>query len=187
MPILFVPGLFLLWAAVSDRSHRPAVQRLLWFAAGTIPACIAVAYLNAKWYGGVLSNGYGSLDYLYGRENLGTNLTRYSGWLLDSQTPVVLLAGIAPFLLGRRAGTDSSRYGPRALAVTWLLFIAAVAGCYAFYAPFEIWWYLRFLLPAFPAMLVLTSIGLLAGRHGWRARQAGSSPPSWWLWWPGMV
>ena len=27
-------------------------------------------------------------------------------------------------------------------AVTWFLFIAAVAGCYAFYAPFDAWWYL---------------------------------------------
>ena len=121
-----------------------------------------VAYLNVKWYGGVLSNGYGSLDYLYGPENLWPNLTRYSGWLLESQTPVVLLAVAAPFLLGRRADTESGTYGPRALAVTWLLFIAAVAGCYAFYAPFEVWWYLRFFLPAFPAMLVLTSIVLIA-------------------------
>ena len=33
VPILCVPGLFLLWAAVGDRSHRgPAVQRLLLFA-----------------------------------------------------------------------------------------------------------------------------------------------------------
>ena len=173
VPILVVPGLFLLWAVVSERSHRaPAVQRLLLFAGGTIPACIVVAYLNAKWYGGVLKTGYGSLDYLYGPENLWPNVTRYSGWLLDSQTPVVLLAGVAPFLLGRRAGTDSRRYGPRALAVTWLLFIAAVAACYAFYAPFEVWWYLRFLLPAFPAMLVLTSIGLI-GAATRLAREAG--------------
>ena len=173
VPILVVPGFFLLWAAVSERSHRgPAVPRLLWFVAGTIPACIVVAYLNVKWYGGVLKNGYGPLDYLYGPENLWTNVTRYSGWLLDSQTPVVLLAVVAPFLLGRRAGTDSGKYGPRALAVTWLLFIAAVAACYAFYAPFEAWWYLRFLLPAYPALMVLTSIALIAASTR-LAREAG--------------
>ena len=131
-----------------------------------------VAYLNARWYGGVLKNGYGSLDYLYSRENLWPNLTLYSGWLLESQTPVVLLAVIAPFLIGRRAGAASRIFGPRALAVTWLSFIAAVAGCYAFYAPFDAWWYLRFLLPAFPAMLVLTSIGLIGAATG-LARRAG--------------
>jgi hypothetical protein len=173
VPILFVPGIFLLWTVVNDRSQsRPAVTRLLLFVGGTIPACIVVAYLNVKWYGGVLSNGYGSLDYLYGPENLWPNLTRYSRWLLESQTPVVLLAVAAPFLLGRQADTEPGRYGPRALAVTWLFFIAAVAGCYAFYAPFEVWWYLRFLLPAFPAMLVLTSIALIAAAAG-LARAAG--------------
>jgi hypothetical protein len=173
VPMLFVAGLFLLWAIVNERSHRgPAVQRLLLFVAGTIPACIVVAYLNVKWYGGVLSNGYGSLDYLYGPENLWPNVTRYSGWLMESQTPVILLAVVAPFLLPRQTGTDSGRYGPRALAVSWWLFIAAVAGCYAFYAPFEAWWYLRFLLPAFPPLMVLTSIGLIAAATR-LAREAG--------------
>jgi hypothetical protein len=85
---------------------------------------------------------------------------------------VVLLALAAPFLLGRRAATDVRWPGPRALIVTWLLFIAAVISCYAFYAPFEVWWYLRFLLPAFPPLLVLTSIGLL-GVAARLARDAG--------------
>jgi hypothetical protein len=161
--VLLVPGMFLLWAAVTDRSDRGrAVRRLLLFVAGAIPACFVVAYLNAKWYGGVLSNGYGSLDYLYGPENLWPNMTRYSMWLLDSETPVVLLALLAPFFLRPQSDTDSGTYGSRAVAVTWLLFIAAVAACYAFYAPFEVWWYLRFFLPVFPPMLVLTSIGLNA-------------------------
>ena len=173
VPILCVPGMFLLWAVVRDRTDRKsAVQRLLLFLCGPIPACLVVAYLNARWYGGVLKNGYGSLDYLYGRENLWPNLTLYSGWLLESQTPVVLLAVVAPFLIRRRAATASRIFGPRALAVTWLSFIAAVAGCYAFYAPFDAWWYLRFLLPAFPPMLVLTSIVLIGAATG-LARRAG--------------
>jgi hypothetical protein len=32
--------------------------------------------------------------------------------------------------------------------------------CYLFYVPFDAWWYLRFYLPAYPPMLVLTVIGL---------------------------
>jgi hypothetical protein len=126
-PVLIVPGAFLLWAAATERSARgQAVQRLLLFVTGPIPACLLVAYLNTEWYGGPLSNGYGDLDYLYGLENLWPNATRYPRWLLDSQTPVVLLALAAPFLLGRPAGADSRTHGPRALVVTWLLFIAAV-------------------------------------------------------------
>jgi len=31
-----------------------------------------------------------------------------------------------------------------------------------FYAPFEVWWYLRFLLPMFPLLLILTAAGIVA-------------------------
>ena len=33
-------------------------------------------------------------------------------------------------------------------------------GCYVTYSQFEVWWYLRFLLPAFGALAVLTATGL---------------------------
>ena len=190
VPILAVPGLFLLWAVISERSQQAAGR------AASVAVCSSAPSRRAslwpismrRWYGGVLNNGYGAFDYLYGLENLWPNVTRYSGWLLDSQTPVVLLAVIAPFLLRPQAGPDSGTYGPRALAVTWLLFIAAVGGCYVFYATFDAWWYLRFFLPAFPAMLVLTSHRVdRRSRRGRRARQAGSSPPSSWRCWRGTA
>jgi hypothetical protein len=172
VPLLAVPGIFLLRAVVNERSPKgQAAQRLVLFTAGVIPACIVVAYLNVQWYGGIFNTGYGSLDYLYGPENLWTNATHYSRWLLDSQTPAILLAVAAPFVLAR-GDADSRRYGARAVVVTWFLFMVAVAACYAFYAPFEAWWFLRFLLPAFPALFVLTSIGLI-GLATRLARDAG--------------
>jgi len=47
----------------------------------------------------------------------------------------------------------------RAIALCVLLF-AAVTACYISYAQFEVWWYLRFLLPAFGALAVLVAAGL---------------------------
>src|SRR4030095_1397738 len=44
--------------------------------------------------------------------------------------------------------------------VALAVLIAAVWFCYLFYNPFDVWWYLRFLLPAFPAMFVLTAVGV---------------------------
>jgi hypothetical protein len=40
-------------------------------------------------------------------------------------------------------------------------FVVTVWLCYVFYTPFVEWWTLRFLLPAFPAVCVLASAGLL--------------------------
>jgi len=79
------------------------------------------------------------------------NLTRYSRWLLESQTAVILL-GVVAFARGQR----------RRAAAGLGFFMLAVLACYVFYFPFDAWWFLRFLLPAFPALLVLTAAGLLA-------------------------
>jgi hypothetical protein len=100
--------------------------------------------------------------------NLVPNLRRYPGWLLQTHSPFILLALLAP-LFGPRAGSDDAR--PRA-RFSWLAlaFAACVFLCYAFYIPFDHWSYLRFLLPALP-LLVLLSAGALVSlcrrRPGW--------------------
>jgi hypothetical protein len=121
-----------------------------------------VAALNSRWYGSPLVSGYGTLDILYGWEHLAPNLARYPRWLLGAQTPIVLLAVAAPMVLWRRPRPAGLAATPRAIAITWLCFIAAVCASYIFYIPFDEWWYLRFVLPAFPPMLILTSVVLVA-------------------------
>jgi hypothetical protein len=160
--LLMMPGVLLVSHAVRERSLvGPAAQRLWLFAAGIVPACLAVALINTSWYGSPLSSGYGPLDTLYRWENLGPNLRRYPRWLIESQTPVVILALAAPFLLPIRQREASAGPSPRRIAAVWLAFAAAVFGCYVFYMPFDAWWYLRFLLPAFPALFVLISVTLV--------------------------
>jgi hypothetical protein len=134
----------------------------LLFVAGAVPACLAVAFLNHYWYGSPLVSGYGTLDSLYGWEHLAPNLARYPRWLMGAHTPIVLLALAAPIVLWRRPRIADLAATPRAVAVAWLCFIAAVFASYIVYIPFDEWWYLRFVLPAFPPMLVLTSVVLAA-------------------------
>ena len=46
----------------------------------------------------------------------------------------------------------------------------AVFGVYSVYTPFDAWWYLRFLLPAWPALFIGTAallVGLARGRAAW--------------------
>jgi hypothetical protein len=61
---------------------------------------------------------------------------------------------------------------PRAIAIAWVCFAVAVFASYIFYIPFDEWWFLRFVLPAFPPMLVLTSV-VVSAIAGMRAAVRG--------------
>ena len=103
-----------------------------------------------------------ALRRLYKWSHLLSNLARYPGWLLETETPIVLLGLAAPFVLRARAPATDLPRSPRWVATVWLCFVAAVFASYLFYLPFEEWWYVRFLMPAYPPLLVLTSAVLVA-------------------------
>ncbi len=119
-----------------------------------------VAWLFNYWYGSPFLSGYGSSDSLFSWSFVPPNLARYPRWFLESQTPVILVGLAAPFLL-RRAGQVGGR--PPRVALAWLMLALAalVWGCYLGYLVFEDWWYLRFLLPSYPVLIVLASAALL--------------------------
>ena len=129
--------------------------RVVLFCAGVIPAALLIATLNAMWYGAPWHSGYGSAADLYSIENISVNVRRYSGWLLQSQSWWVLLA-VVPLLpvMRRYAEPTSIRLAVVMVAVTLL--------CYVGYAPFDAWWYLRFMLPAMGAVAVLIGAGIVA-------------------------
>jgi hypothetical protein len=49
------------------------------------------------------------------------------------------------------------------LRIVLLSFAGGVFACYLLYTPFEAWWYLRFLLPAFPAVFALAADAVWTG------------------------
>jgi hypothetical protein len=153
VPLAVPPVVLLAWTALRERhSGALAQRRLLLFAAGVVPACLAIAWLYNYWYGSPLSSGYGNVAELYRWQHLPVNLSRYSRWLIESQTPLVLLSLTVPFVA--RSATERVR------AVVMLCFIAVVFACYMFYLPFDAWWFLRFLLPAYPPLLVMTTVAI---------------------------
>lgn len=131
--------------------HR-VIRTWIAFAAGAVPSVIVVALLQNAMYGSPFKSGYGSLALLFKLEHVWPNLQRYPVWLLQTETPIVLLAAFAPWLV-----TDPAA---RRRAVWLLTFVVAVFVCYIPYEVFDAWWYLRFVLPAYPAILVLTGIAL---------------------------
>jgi hypothetical protein len=167
LPLAVVLGAALTWRAARSQGVRTlATHRLLLFAAGVVPGCLAVMVINRQLWGSVLASGYGPFAMLYSWRNLLPNLERYPLWLVDTETPLVLLALLAPVLIGRELGDADRASAARAVAITWLCFIGTVFLSYLFHLPNDGWFWLRYVLPAFPALLVLTAVVLFAAVDG---------------------
>jgi len=95
----------------------------------------------------------------------------YGSWALQIETPVVALSLAAPLILLTR--TTAERLAVRADIVLMCVGVVVLTtASYLTYLVFDAWFWLRFFLPAWPALLVLSTIGLLwvcrriAGRGG---------------------
>ena len=120
-----------------------------------------MAMQNAM-YGAPLRSGYGDLGALFSMDHIGPNLRRYPAWLLQTHTPIVLLALAAPLRARGRRAVDLCgcwRSPPRRWRAICL------------YVVFDAWWYLRFVLPAVAVILTLTGVTAAA--------LAGRLPPAW--------
>ena len=161
--LLAVPcGCYLLWQVAQERARSgPAARRLLLFSGGVVAGCLLEAWFNTQWYGSPLSSGYDT-SHLFNWSYWRDNIRDYPWWLTTTQTPLFFLAFAAPVLATRHRA-----------AITLLVAFALIEFLsYLFYMDFGVWWYLRFLLPAYPALAVATcvTVDALAMRCGsWRA------------------
>ena len=149
-----IPLVLLVHLAASSRGRERWI-RLALFSAAVAPAALGIAALNTWWYGAPWHSGYGAAAQIYSVSTILPNLARYPVWLWQTQSPVLLLA-LVPLL--PRFRSDASQPAVRLFAA---LFVVTLFS-YLIYFQFEEWWYVRFLLPAIPALLVLVSAGLVA-------------------------
>jgi 4-amino-4-deoxy-L-arabinose transferase-like glycosyltransferase len=120
-------------------------RRWALLAIGGLPgAAFFFAYSHAA-YGSFLATGYGDDSGDFGARFILETLRHYSFWLPALLTPVVALNLALPWVASVSART-------RLLLAAWMLAFAAFFSTYK--CTHETWWYLRFLLPAFPAMAV---------------------------------
>ena len=153
-------GVLVVWTALADGA--PASLRL---ALGTAVSVIGIALFNARVYESALTSGYGTTSDLYAIGFFATNARQFAGWLAEVETPAVALAGlffVAPGLL-----PPAQIPRPRLLLGGSL---AVVLLSYLFYRPFDAWWYLRFLLPMWPVMMLLTAAALETIARRWLRR-----------------
>jgi hypothetical protein len=145
-------------------------KRLVRFGGGLVPGVVGLALLNWRMYGSPVASGYGSTGDLFALTNVIPNLERYVAWLWQSHTPILALALVAPFLAARRAEA-------------WLALTLALSTIllYLPYRVFDDWWYIRFLLPAIPFLIVLTAATIARttdaiSRRARREREAKALP-----------
>ena len=121
------------------------------FSTGVLPGVLLTMWLNERWYGSPFASGYGAAGDLLGASRIPENAARYMGWL--AATSPAAIAGIVALCLPRSAWLWKDAAGRRS---SWLLtFLATGVGAvYLFYQTFTDWWYLRFLLPAWPALFI---------------------------------
>ena len=175
-------GLWLVWSAwvarrdserSADPHSRPTFLRRLVpavaFSLGVAPAIVAMVVINTTLYGSPTTSGYGNLNPLFSRAHILVNFGHWTAWLHASQTPLAF-AGLAALFVPMKWlwRTD---YARRA-AVLLALIACAVTASYAAYEPFDGWWFLRFLLPMWPALsvglaMILVRVGAL--RPPWTA------------------
>lgn len=144
-PLALLCALFL--RRGSRDNVRSWLERVALYGLAFAPFGALLGWFNAHLYGSPFRSGYGSLEDLYGWDFIGANAVNYSFWFFVSQGPV--LAGLALYGFARAAGRPSLRPPP--------IFVGAVVASYLPYLVFDAWWYLRFLLPAYPALFVISA------------------------------
>ena len=124
LTLLIRPNLILL-ALVPVFAWQGRREPLIRYAMGIVPGLLAVMIINVLLYGGPLTTGYASLFELYAFGALPLNVRNYVVWLVQTQTPLILLA-LVPLFVPRRAAGSAYGLSPRAClaAIVGLTFLS---------------------------------------------------------------
>lgn len=121
---------------------HPTVRTWIAFGLGGVPGALFLAGYNRALYGSFFASGYGDVSSLFALRHVPVTLTHYAKWVPAVATPLVFAALALPWL--------KLSWRMKGLLLTWA---GLPLGFYAFYeCTFDAWWYLRFILPALPAL-----------------------------------
>jgi hypothetical protein len=154
-PLLGVMGLVYLFRLTERAARRAALRDAALFAVSAVPAVATLAIVNQTLYGSAVGSGYGHVGGLFSASYIPENVYNYLWWLVETHT-VVAAVGLAAALTPSRWLWNAAALKSRSTLVVGALCIAAVWGTYFVYKPWDAWWYLRFLLPTFPLIMLGT-------------------------------
>lgn len=140
-----------------------AILAVLWkrwralaaWVAGAAPVLVPFFWYNHVQYGAFWRTGYGEIIREFKLRYFPPTLLHYGYWFVRFFSPLA-----AVFLAGHLLRTARRQHPHLVLASWWLPFLVF----YGFYKyTNDAWWYLRFVLPAFPALILGSVAGLSAG------------------------
>lgn len=127
-------------------------RNLLGAFVGGIPGALWLGFYNRVMYGSPLRSGYGSIFEAFGWAEVSPSVHNYLDtfpWVLPLVFPAILLVPFLPWKAYKRE------------LLACVLWSVSFAVFYSFYDVTKLaWWYLRFLLPAFPAIVLLGVLGI---------------------------
>jgi len=140
---LVLPALLL---ALSSPRTPATPWRWLLFVLGGLPCAASLLFLNKLEFGSYFTSGYGNIGYLLSPRHIPGALQAYALWIPCCLFPLAPLALLAPRFTSPRPH----------LSAVLSLWILSFSTFYAFYRHTgEHWYYLRFLIPVTPALVVL--------------------------------
>ena len=136
----------------------PDWRRLLAWIAGGLPGAAWLAGYQHVLYGHALASGYGDILAAFGWQYGAPTARHFGAWLARLFPPILL---VLPLVALAHPAT-------RGRVVTALVLGAGtLIGCYLFYeVSHEVWWCLRFILPALPWLLLVGLLGVEALARG---------------------
>jgi hypothetical protein len=143
LPLAVFPWLL---AVCRIPNAKAAAVRTMLFAAGSVPAALAIGFINHRLHGSAFISGYGDLGAAFALDHGPINVRLYAGWWLESQGLAGLLFVLALW---------PWRAEKRREVVILIAYALSTVLLYLFYLPFDQWWYLRFMIPAIPIVLLL--------------------------------
>jgi hypothetical protein len=123
-------------------------QQVWWWVIilSSLPGIAILLWINNELYGSPLASGYGNVWRLFKAEYFGMTMRHFAYWLTELHTPVVTLGFLASLLLFRKQ--------PITLVILWIWSGSFILFYAFYYYSHLVWWYLRFILPAVPALVI---------------------------------
>lgn len=112
-----------------------------------LPFAFSLLLLNHQLYGSYITTGYGDMSQFFGSEFIPFTINAYSEYLILELTPFLVLA-IGVFVPSIWQKTKKEEW----VILVWILAFLSFYSCY--YFTHTTWWYMRFVLPIFPALIL---------------------------------
>lgn len=160
LAVLIRPNLVPLTAALGlhyvIRLWPPAERRRalvcgLAYGVAIVPAVAIVAAINWWLYGSPLTSGYGAAGELLTGAHMGENARNYLTWMVESHSPTILVGIVALAVPARWIWPQAP---DRRVFLVIGTFVASLWAIYCAWLVFDSWLYLRFLVSAWPFIMI---------------------------------